>query len=252
MMVLTKSMIVARADLRMALKVKFVKYGILALPALGPIMGIAMIGVPIFLDPSSFDLIMGYLLPTLSAMLAVFTIIPAAMISANSFVGEREQNTLEPILCTPLTDTELLLGKTLSAFLPSMAILAGVTVITSLGSNVLIVLAGRAPVLIPDLPGLFLICVVSPVMILATVSVMIIVSGRVSRVYEAYQMVGGIVLIMFIPMFGSFAGIGTGVPDLNAQWFANFVTLLIALALMGVTWVLAWTRFNRDRLVSLV
>ncbi|MHA1960226.1 MAG: ABC transporter permease subunit [Candidatus Thorarchaeota archaeon] len=251
-MVLSKSMIVAKADLRMAMKVRFVKYGIMALPALGPIMGIAMIGLPALLDPSIFDVLIPIMVPIMSTMLAGLSIVPAAMLAANSFVGEREQNTLEPILCTPLSDNELLLGKTLSAFIPSMAILAGATIATSVGSNIFVVMAGRAPILIPDIPGLFLIGVVAPLMNLAVVSVMVIISGRVSRVYEAYQMVSVLVIIMFIPMFGSFTGIESGVPDPNAAWFANFVTFLIVLALMGVTLALAWTRFNRDKLVSLV
>jgi hypothetical protein len=106
--------------------------------------------------------------------------------------------------------------------------------------------------LIPDLPGLFLIAIVSPIMIIAVVSLMVIISGRVSRVYEAYQMTGFVIIIMFIPMFGSFISLDTGIPNPNAAWFANIVTLLIALVFMGVTFALAWTRFSRDKLVSLV
>ena len=53
------------------------------------------------------------------------TLIPAlvpAVVSSYTIVGEREQGTLEPVLTTPLTREELLLGKALAAFLPTLVI----------------------------------------------------------------------------------------------------------------------------------
>jgi len=47
--------------------------------------------------------------------------VPATM-SAYSVVGEREQGTLEPVLTTPVTRVELLLGKALAIFLPSVLV----------------------------------------------------------------------------------------------------------------------------------
>src|SRR6266508_1109470 len=43
-------------------------------------------------------------------------------IAAYAVIGEREQGTLEPILTTPVTDGELLLGKAIAAVLPTVAI----------------------------------------------------------------------------------------------------------------------------------
>lgn len=57
--------------------------------------------------------------------LLYLTLIPAlvpAVVSSYSVVGEREQGTLEPVLTTPLRREELLLGKALAAFLPTLAI----------------------------------------------------------------------------------------------------------------------------------
>jgi ABC-type transport system involved in multi-copper enzyme maturation permease subunit len=53
------------------------------------------------------------------------TLIPAlvpAVVASYAIVGEREQGTLEPVLTTPLRREELLLGKALAAFLPTLAI----------------------------------------------------------------------------------------------------------------------------------
>ena len=58
---------------------------------------------------------------TFLLLLVIPVVVPAA-ISAYSVVGEREQGTLEPLLTTPLRREELLLGKAVAAFVPSVAI----------------------------------------------------------------------------------------------------------------------------------
>jgi ABC-2 type transport system permease protein len=54
-------------------------------------------------------------------MLAIPVLVPAAMASY-AVVGERLQATLEPILATPIRREELLIGKALAAFVPSVAV----------------------------------------------------------------------------------------------------------------------------------
>ena len=47
--------------------------------------------------------------------------VPAIM-SAYSVVGEREQGTLEPVLATPVSRAELLIGKAAAIFMPAVAL----------------------------------------------------------------------------------------------------------------------------------
>jgi ABC-2 type transport system permease protein len=54
-------------------------------------------------------------------MLAIPVLVPAAL-AAYSVVGERLQGTLEPVLTTPVRSRELLLGKALAAFVPSVVV----------------------------------------------------------------------------------------------------------------------------------
>lgn len=54
-------------------------------------------------------------------MLAIPALVPAAL-AAYSIVGERLQGTLEPVLSTPVRREELLLGKALAAFVPSVVV----------------------------------------------------------------------------------------------------------------------------------
>jgi ABC-type Na+ efflux pump permease subunit len=45
-----------------------------------------------------------------------------AILSAYSVVGEREQGTLEPVLTTPISRVELLLGKAVAIFMPAVVL----------------------------------------------------------------------------------------------------------------------------------
>ncbi|MHB8219501.1 MAG: ABC transporter permease subunit [Acidimicrobiales bacterium] len=58
-------------------------------------------------------------------LLAIPALTPAA-IASYSIVGERVQGTLEPLLSTPIQRGELILGKALAAFIPSVAASYGV------------------------------------------------------------------------------------------------------------------------------
>jgi ABC-2 type transport system permease protein len=54
-------------------------------------------------------------------LLAVPALVPAVL-SSYAIVGERLQGTLEPVLTSPVRRSELLLGKALAAFLPSVLV----------------------------------------------------------------------------------------------------------------------------------
>ncbi|MHA1135905.1 MAG: hypothetical protein ACTSSE_05405, partial [Candidatus Thorarchaeota archaeon] len=79
----------------------------------------------------------------------------------------------------------------------------------------------------------------------------IIISGRVTRVYEAYQMTSGLIMVFMIPIFLPMIGLETGnVGDL--VWVSNFTTLIISVLIFTIGWALALKLFNRDKLVSMV
>jgi ABC-2 type transport system permease protein len=52
------------------------------------------------------------------------TIVPVG-IASYSLIGEKLQKSLEPLLATPATDREILLGKVIAAFLPSVLLMYG-------------------------------------------------------------------------------------------------------------------------------
>jgi uncharacterized membrane protein SpoIIM required for sporulation len=69
------------------------------------------------------------LIPFLLLVVGFFPISFSLVIALETFVGEKERRSLEPLLATPLTDAQLYLGKTLSAMIPPLlAAYLGITV----------------------------------------------------------------------------------------------------------------------------
>lgn len=54
-------------------------------------------------------------------MLGIPALVPV-IVAATAVAGERQQGTLEPVLTTPIRNDEILLGKAIAAFVPSLAI----------------------------------------------------------------------------------------------------------------------------------
>jgi uncharacterized membrane protein SpoIIM required for sporulation/ABC-type transport system involved in multi-copper enzyme maturation permease subunit len=60
------------------------------------------------------------LVPFLLMVVGFFPISFSLVIALETFVGEKERNSLEPLLATPLTDAQLYLGKTLASMIPPL------------------------------------------------------------------------------------------------------------------------------------
>ncbi len=115
-------------------------------------------------------------------------------IAAYSIIGEKQQRSLEPLLATPITITELLVSKALAALIPAV----GVTWF----SYVLYVLIARFITLervfryIVDPAWILAIVIIGPLFGLMSVFVGIIVSSRVNDVRLAEQ-IGGLIVVPF-------------------------------------------------------
>jgi len=69
------------------------------------------------------------MLPFLLMVVGFFPISFSLVIALETFVGEKERSSLEPLLATPLTDTQLYTGKMLAAMIPPLlAAYLGITV----------------------------------------------------------------------------------------------------------------------------
>jgi ABC-type Na+ efflux pump permease subunit len=85
------------------------------------VMSVIMLVVPVLLTLQQSAANSSQIGAPLFLMLVIPVVIPAS-VAAFSVVGERERNTLEPVLTTPIRREEFLLGKALAVLIPTLAI----------------------------------------------------------------------------------------------------------------------------------
>lgn len=178
----------------------------------------------------------------MSLLMLIVPIVIPPVIAAYSVVGERDQGTLEPVLTTPVRATELLLGKAVAAFIPSVGIAYAIYFIAAVSirfgaAHAVVSVVWHAPQMLAEI--LF-----TPLLAGWAIWVGIGVSTRASDVRVAQQLatLAGLPLLGFTSLI-SFQIIAPSVP----------LAISLALALL-VADVAAWRfvsrLFDRERLVA--
>ena len=143
-----------------------------------------------------------FLIQFIDFLLLFFILIPAILptvIASYSFVGEKLNRSLEPLLATPTTDAELLAGKSLSIFLPTMVVtwasfIPFVLLVNFLSTPIL----GHAP--LPDLTWIIGVFLLAPLFCIMAIALNVIVSSRVTDV-RASQQIGSLVVLPVVLLF---------------------------------------------------
>lgn len=179
---------------------------------------------------------------TISLLMLIVPIVLPPMIAAYSVVGERDQGTLEPVLTAPVRATELLVGKAVAAFLPSVGLAYAIYLVVLIS-----VRAGAAQVVVDVVwhpPQLLAQLLFTPLLALWSIWVGIGISTRVSDVRVAQQLatVAGLPFLGFTALL-SFQLIKPSVP--------LAVGLALALLVVDVAAARVVSRlFNRERLIT--
>ena len=133
----------------------------------------------------------------------MFMILPLAIpatIASYSVVGEKVTRSLEPLLATPITTTELLLGKGLAAVIPALIATWIGFCIYAIGAWVLVQNKQLIGALL-DLRWLIAIFIVGPLMAILSVNLSVMVSSRVNDPRTAEQ----ISMVVILPILLEFA-----------------------------------------------
>jgi ABC-2 type transport system permease protein len=170
--------------------------------------------------------IIAYLMLTFVFM-PFFLIIPAmasSVISSDSFAGEKERKTIEGLLATPLTDGELIVGKMLVAFVPSMIVtLLSFVVYTALVDFLGFSLFGRF--ILPTVNWMLTIFLLAPAVSVAGIAVTVLVSARVKGFREAQQLSVLIILPIMSLVVGQALGVLLLVPEVIVMLFVVFAVI---------------------------
>ncbi len=178
----------------------------------------------------------------ISLLMLIIPIVIPPVIAAYSVVGERDQGTLEPVLTAPLRASELLLGKAIAAFLPSVAISYAIYLVVLISVRFGAAHVVRNVVFHP--PQLLAQILFTPLLALWSIWVGIGISTRASDVRVAQQLAS----LAGLPLLGvtsliSFQLIKPSVP----------IAIGFALALLAAditAWRIVSRLFDRERLVT--
>ena len=178
----------------------------------------------------------------MSLLMLIVPIVIPPVIAAYSVVGERDQGTLEPVLTAPVTASELLLGKALAAFVPSVAIAYTIYFIAAI--SVRFGAAHVVSAVVWHTPQLLSQILFTPLLALWSIWVGIGISTRASDVRVAQQLatLAGLPLLGFTSLI-SFQLITPSVP----------LAIGLALALLTadvVAWRVVSRLFDRERLIA--
>ncbi len=194
-------------------------------------------------DLSSADCFQVFLV---SQFMIMFMMIPLAIpssIASYSIVGEKTTRSLEPLLATPITTIELLLGKSLAAIIPAVVVTDIAFGLFALGAYILIPSRSVFMAML-DARWLLAIFVVGPLMAIMAVNFSIMVSSRVNdpRVAEQLSM------IVIIPLLGFFFGQIAGLFVINKQiiLWAALVLAILDIVLVNV----AVKLFQRETILT--
>ncbi|MHA1271319.1 MAG: ABC transporter permease subunit [Candidatus Helarchaeota archaeon] len=250
-----KALIVMKKDLK-EIRTSFQIFGtMIAMPALFTAIALitfAFIFAFIPTPDEMMDILFGSVnvMAMYNIMFLMSPIILPTYIAADSFIGEKARKTIEALLVAPISDKELLIGKILVSFVPTVLISYIFVGIYSIGVDILqLINYGTLVFIFPDLG--FLIGILShiPLLCLITIEIMVSISLKVKGIREAQQ-IGGIIVIpiisfMFLPY------IGVNIYDLTTP-INVLIFCLITLIYIGVVFVLFYIAtkiFQRHKII---
>jgi ABC-type Na+ efflux pump permease subunit len=242
-----KSWIVTQKDLSVIRKNKYVFYSLIAIPL---ILGIALPAIFVYtlnleltsLTHDQFAVASTQLVDTATVYLILIAAVLPSILGSYSFVGEKVEKSLEPLLATPTTDSELLLGKSLATFLPCLAVTylaAGISAAIIDGWSFI----ALGYLMVPNLFWVISVFALTPLACLMSVEANIIVSSKVNDIRAAQQL-GGLVVL---PIIGLIVVVISGAELSILLGF--FATILLAIADV-VLFCLSKAAFQREEILT--
>lgn len=181
---------IAAKDMGIVLTRRSVRLSLILLP-----LGVA-VGLPQVARFAGGGIPAGFLPRFLTAFLFFFAVIATMLpvaIASYSLVGEKVERSLEPLLATPATDGEILLGKGIAAFVPPIAAIWAGGVVFMAASDAE-TRARLGHVYFPNGTAILILAVIVPLMAILAVEYSVLVSARASDVRAAQQ--AGILVVL--------------------------------------------------------
>ena len=238
---LSQSWIIAAKDLKTLRKKKNILYLVAFVPLFVAIL------IPVIIGYVCQTKTPAELVVLLPAFLFFYVILGAYLstpIASYTIAGEKLEKSLEPLLATPTTDSEILFGKGMAAFFPPLAAVLGGSTLFML----LMDLTTRGKLgyyYFPDWNSAIVILLLLPLALLMSVQVNVIMSSRVTDV-RAGQQLGALTVVPFIGVYVA------GELDLiNLGVTSNLVIIAGALVVVDVLlFFVSTATFRREEILT--
>lgn len=236
---LRPAVIVARREVRDQFRDWRIIFPILGLTMLFPFLmnftAQQMLG---FVEKYGANIIGDRLVPFLLMIVGFFPISVSLVIALESFVGERERGSIEPLLCAPLKDWQLYLGKIISSTVPPL-----------IGSflGMAVYLAGLliTRVALPESELIIQIFALTIVQALVMVSGAVVISSQATSVRAANLLASFIIIPMALLVQGESMVMFWGRDILSLWWIvAGLFVISVLLVRVGLA------HFQREELLG--
>lgn len=239
---LRKAWVVATNDFSVFRRKRYIFYALVAIPVA------LSLGLPItlWLLLQRTTIADSQLEVLLNVFAFFFIILPSLLptvLASYSFVGEKLERSLEPLLATPTTDGELLLGKSLAAFLPSL-------LATYLGAGIFVALVDEITrarlgfLYFPDWDLAVILLVAAPLACAFSVEVNVMIASLVGDI-RAAQLLG---IVVLIPVGGLYVLAETDFTSLNTE--SLLVISGVLLGFDALLLLLDRATFRREEIVT--
>jgi ABC-type Na+ efflux pump permease subunit len=174
-------------------------------------------------------------------LLGIPILVPASL-AAHAITGERQQGSLEPVLTTPITREEFILGKGLAVLLPSLAIAYVIY-----GVFLALVAVGAQPAVAAAVfqgQDLIVQLVYTPLLAAATTWIGLFISTRTSDTRVAQQLS----IFGSLPLLIGTSALAFDVIHVTPALLVAIGVILVVTDLQG--WRIVAPMFDRERLIT--
>lgn len=176
-----------------------------------------------------------------------FLIIPlmaSSVIASDSFAGEKERKTIEALLATPISDSELFMGKILVSFIPSMLVTVVSFTLYSIVIDIVSFAIFNGTLLLPNMVWIMLIFGLAPTVALASIGLTVMISAKVKGFREAQQISAILLIPILALVFGQVTGAIIFGPIVVAALIGLFAIIDLLVFRIGVK------LFKREEILS--
>ncbi|NQS91701.1 MAG: ABC transporter permease [Chloroflexi bacterium] len=199
--------------------------------------------MPLCGELSGGDCMLYYIVTQFILLFMMVPVIVPMTIASYSIVGEKTTRTLEPLLATPVSTIEILVGKGLAGVIPAVLTTWAGYLIYAAGAHIMVSNPAVVSKLFDPL-WMIAIFLVGPLLSLMGVSISVMISSRVNDPRVAEQISG----IFVLPVIGLFIGQTTGFILINEQFILWMAASLVVLD--SILFYFAVQIFQRETILS--